>query len=111
MKTAYAFVLAPIVPALALGAGVGSLSLLPYAYAFSLLLGLPAFFILRAKRKETNRNYILAGLVCGFGYVAIPSVVAQMADRNALIAASLFAGIGAATALTFSLIRGNEKRA
>ena len=111
MKTAFAFVAAPTVPALALGMGVGSLSILPYSYAFSLLLGLPVFFVLRAKRKETDQNYMIAGLACGFGYVVIPAVLTAMIDTNALLAAGIFAGIGAVTALTFSLIRGNEKMA
>jgi hypothetical protein len=110
MKTSLAFLIAPVVPALAVGLGVGALSILPYSYAFSLLLGLPVFFILRSKRKETNRNYIIAGILCGFGYVAVPAIVTQMIDLNALFAASIFAGIGATTAITFSIIRGNEKR-
>ena len=109
-RTIIAFAVAPLIPAAVLGASGGFFDLLPYTYVFSYILGLPVFLILKTRKKERHMIYGLSGLLMGSLYVLAPALVSfNLGDPNALLSAFIFGVIGAVVALTFSLIRGDER--
>lgn len=86
-RTVAGFLVAPMMPALILAAVVlaagGDSQTLGYAafagyvsYSFALLVGLPAFLVMRRKRWDGWRAYAVAGLALGFVFVALFAGVA-----------------------------------
>jgi glycopeptide antibiotics resistance protein len=81
-RTVAGFVIAPMMPALILAGVVlvagGDSQTLGYAafagyvsYPFALLVGLPSFLLMRGKRWDGLRAYVLAGLVLGLIFLAL----------------------------------------
>lgn len=81
-RTAAAFVAAPMMPAVILAAVVlvagGDPQTLGYAafagyisYPFALLIGLPAYLVMRRRHWDGLRAYLLLGLVLGVLFVAL----------------------------------------
>jgi hypothetical protein len=81
-RTVAGFVIAPMMPALILAGVVlvagGDSQTLGYAafagyvsYPFALLVGLPSFLLMRRKRWDGLRAYVLAGLVLGLIFLAV----------------------------------------
>ncbi|TAJ96356.1 MAG: hypothetical protein EPO10_12665 [Reyranella sp.] len=81
-RTVAGFVVAPMMPALVLAGVVlaagGDSQTLGYAafagyisYPFTLLVGLPAFLLMRRKRWDGLRAYALAGLALGLTFVVL----------------------------------------
>lgn len=110
-RTLSALLIAPLIPAALFAPGAGLLVAVAYAYLFCALLGLPVFFILKRAQRETHATYALAGLILGGICVLIPALFSfQTLDLNALLAAFLFGVLGGAVGLTFSAIRGPERK-
>jgi hypothetical protein len=110
-RTIAAFIIAPLIPAVLFAAGAGILASIAYSYLFSYVLGIPAFLVLQKKRKESHLMYGMVGLVIGLLYVIIPAAISlHIFDPNALLSALLFGALGASVALSFSAIRGNERK-
>ena len=81
-RTVAGFVVAPMMPALILAGVVlvagGDSQTLGYAafagyvsYPFALLVGLPAFLVMRRRRWDGWRAYAVAGLVLGIAFLAL----------------------------------------
>jgi len=107
-RTVAAFLLAPAVAALLFASSAGLSFALIYSYLLSFVLGLPVFLILRKKKKESHVCYLTAGFVMGAAYILVPASFYWSAD--ALIPSLMFGCVGSIVALSFSLIRGNERR-
>jgi hypothetical protein len=107
-RTVAAFIFAPAAAALLFASSAGILVAFVYSYLLSYALGLPVFLVLRRKRKESHVCYLAAGFAMGALYVLVPALFAWSVD--ALIPALMFGCVGAIVALSFSLLRGNERR-
>jgi hypothetical protein len=81
-RTVAGFVIAPMMPALILAGVVlaagGDSQTLGYAafagyvsYPFALLVGLPSYLLMRRKRWDGLRAYVLAGLALGLVFLAV----------------------------------------
>ena len=63
------------------------------------------------KKKESHFLYGSLGFVIGALYVLVPAIPdIRMFDSNGVIAALIFATIGASVAVCFSFIRGPERK-
>ena len=110
-RTLLAFLVAPAAAALIFASAAGIAVAFLYSYFFSYVLGVPVFLVLRKKKKETHIYYATAGFLLGALYVLVPAVFDWwMLGREALVAALMFGCVGAAVAISFSLLRGNERR-
>lgn len=107
-RTAAAFLFAPAVAALLFASSAGLTVALVLSYGLSYALGLPVFLVLRRKKKENHVCYLAAGFFMGAVYVLIPALFDWSVE--ALIPALMFGCVGAMVALTFSLLRGNERQ-
>ena len=110
-RTITAFLIAPLIPAFVFMPGAGDAVSVGYSYAFSYILGVPVFLVLRKKKKESHLLYGSLGFIVGALYVLVPAIPdVRMFDSNGAIAALMFATIGVAVALCFSIIRGPERK-
>jgi hypothetical protein len=106
-RTAIAFLVAPLIPAALFAQSAGFGFSLVWSYACSYVFGIPVFLILRKKKKEGHGHYAVAGSLCGAAYI----LAINFADPVPVLGvAFLFALVGGATSLCFSLICGHERR-
>ncbi|WP_439614645.1 hypothetical protein [Reyranella sp.] len=93
-RTVAGFVVAPMMPALILAGVVlaagGDSQTLGYAafagyvsYPFALLVGLPAFLVMRRRRWDGWRAYAVAGLVLGIAFLALFAALVGVDGENA----------------------------
>ena len=110
-RTIAAFMIAPLIPAVVFMPSAGAVVAIGYSYAFSYILGMPVFFLFRKKKRESHLLYGSLGFVIGALYVLVPAISdIRMFDSSGVIASLMFATIGAAVALCFSVVRGPERR-
>jgi hypothetical protein len=109
IRTLLAFALVPLVPAAAIIRDAGPLIALVYAYFLTYLFGVPAFLVLRKKKKESHVGYALCGAAAAASVGIILFVLGGGFEPALLLFALVLAGVGAVEGLCFSLIRGHEK--
>ena len=97
----------------AIGDGVTVLSIVaPVAMAATLLFGIPAWAVLRGWRRETGRNYSLAGGLAGLAMFQLTNLVLDLPFAGSVLVFSLWGALaGTMAGLTFWwVIRGKMPR-
>ena len=110
-RTLVAFLVAPAAAAFVFGPLAGAASAIVFSYLFSYVLGVPVFLLLRKLKKESHVCYVAAGFTLGMLYILAPNVFDwRKFGRDIFFTALAFGGVGAAVAISFSLLRGNERK-
>ena len=102
-RTTLAFAVAPLILVVALYRDAGALIAFTYPYVLTYLFGIPAFLFLRRRKKETHLRYAFCGAITA-------GVLALVLFQGVVFLMFIFAAIGAAEGLCFSLIRGSERK-
>ena len=110
-RTLLAFIIAPLVPAIALMRDAGPAIALVYAYVLTLVFGVPVFLVLKRKKKESHVRYLLCGAVSAAAVMVGIFLIDGATEPKLLLLSLLLAVVGAVEGLCFSAIRGNEKKA
>lgn len=106
-QTPVAFLLAPLIPAVVFAHDAGPVSSVALSYFWSFVIGLPVFLILRRIKREYHLCYAVVGFSLGFlAFFA----QGDMGSKDTLLAGFLFGLIGFAVSISFSLIRGRERK-
>ena len=108
-RTTIAFAVAPLVAAILVMPVAGPMLSLVLSYGVSYLFGVPVFLILRYFRKEWHLCYGGAGFALGALYTLCTGAMSGTIG-DVLALGTMFGVLGLFVSLSFSLIRGGERR-
>jgi hypothetical protein len=107
-RTVLAFVLSPLVPALAIVRDAGPALAFAYAYFLTYLFGLPLFFVLRKRKRESHASYAIGGAASAACVGLGLFVLSKAQEPKLLVVAAFLSAVGAIEGMCFSLIRGQK---
>ena len=108
-RTAIAFAVAPLIAAILVMPSAGPILAVVLSYGISYIFGVPVFLVLRHFRQEWHMCYAGAGLVLGVLYTLCTGAKSGTIG-DVLTVGALFGLVGLLVGLSFSLIRGGERR-
>ena len=108
-RTAIAFAVAPLIAAVPVMGSAGPMLSLVFSYGVSYVVGVPVFLVLRHFRQEWHLYYAGAGVALGVLYTLCTGAISGTIG-DVLTVGTMFGVLGLLVGLTFSLIRGGERR-
>jgi hypothetical protein len=108
-RTAIAFAVAPLIAAILIMASAGPMLSLVLAYGVSYVFGFPVFLVLRHFRQEWHLCYAGAGFALGVLYTIFTGAMSGTIG-DLMTVGTMFGMLGLVVGLSFSLIRGGERR-
>jgi O-antigen/teichoic acid export membrane protein len=109
-RTFAAFLLVPLIPAVALVHDAGPWIALVYSYVLTYVFGIPVFLVLRRAHKETHFRYILCGAISASSVMLAIYFMNYAHNESLLAIAGILGFIGAIEGYCFSAIRGKDRR-
>lgn len=109
IRTAIAFAVAPLIAAILVMPSGGPILSLMLSYGVSYIFGVPVFLALRHLQQERHLYYAGAGFALGIVYALCTGAVSGTVG-DLLTVGTIFGLLGLLVGLSFSLIRGGERR-